>query len=120
LLCDLDGFVLESARANVFMVDSRSAVLTPPHDGRILPGITATRVVALARELGFEARAEPIDLARLTHASEVFVTGALGGVEPAQLETDRSGSGQGPAQGTVTARLAAALRRADAASLTPA
>jgi len=114
LLCDLDGFVLESARASVFMVDARSTVLTPPPDGRILPGITATRVVALARQLGFAARAEPIDLARLTHASEVFVTGALGGVEPAQLVTDGGGSGQRAAPGAVTAQLAAALRRADA------
>jgi para-aminobenzoate synthetase/4-amino-4-deoxychorismate lyase len=121
LLCDLDGFVLESARASVFMVDSRSTVLTPPHDGRILPGVTATRVVALARELGFEARVEPIALVRLTHASEVFVTGALGGVEPAQLITDGGGSGQPAAQGAVTAQLAAALRRVDAAArLTPA
>jgi para-aminobenzoate synthetase/4-amino-4-deoxychorismate lyase len=116
LLCDLDGFVLESARASVFMVDSLATVLTPPHDGRILPGVTAARVVALARELGFEARAEPIDLARLTHASEVFVTGALGGVEPAQLVSATGGSGQPAAPGLVTAQLAAALQRADAAA----
>jgi len=114
LLCDLDGFVLESARASVFMVDARSTVLTPPHDGRILPGITATRVVALARELGFEARAEPITLGAFASASEVFVTGALGGVEPAQLETDSGGSSRRPTQGPVTAQLAAALQRADA------
>jgi para-aminobenzoate synthetase/4-amino-4-deoxychorismate lyase len=116
LLCDLDGFVLESARASVFMVDSRSTVLTPPHDGRILPGITATRAVALARELGLEARAEPIDLLRLTHASELFVTGALGGVEPAQLVSATDGSDQRAAPGPVTAQLAAALQRANAAT----
>ena len=116
LLCDLDGFVLESARASVFIVDSRSTVLTPPHDGRILPGVTATRVVALARELGFAARTEPIDLVRLTHASEVFVTGALGGVEPAQLVTDGGESGQRAAPGPVTAQLAAAWQRADTAA----
>jgi para-aminobenzoate synthetase/4-amino-4-deoxychorismate lyase len=116
LLCDLDGIVLESARASLFMVDSRSTVLTPPHDGRILPGVTARRVVALARKLRFEARAEPIDLERLTRASELFVTGALGGVEPAQLVTDGGRSGQLPAHGTVTSQLAAALRQADAAA----
>jgi para-aminobenzoate synthetase / 4-amino-4-deoxychorismate lyase len=121
LLCDLDGFVLECARASVFMVDSHCAVLTPPHDGRILPGITATRVVGLARQLGFEARAEPISLGAFTSASELFVTGPLGGVEPAQLVTASGWSSQAPAQGTVTSQLAGALQRADAAaSLTPA
>jgi para-aminobenzoate synthetase / 4-amino-4-deoxychorismate lyase len=121
LLCDLDGSVLESARASVFIVDSRSAVVTPPPDGRILPGVTGARVLTLARTLGFEARAEPIDLGRLATASEVFVTGALGGVEPARLDTDTPGLGQPAAGGPVTARLAAALRRADAGvSLAPA
>jgi para-aminobenzoate synthetase/4-amino-4-deoxychorismate lyase len=121
LLCDLDGFVLESARASVFMVDSRSTVLTPPHDGRILPGITATRVLGLARKLGFEARAEPISLGALATASELFVTGALGGVEPAELVTDSGGSDPRAAQGAVTAQLTAALHRVGAAAhLTPA
>jgi para-aminobenzoate synthetase/4-amino-4-deoxychorismate lyase len=121
LFCDLDGFVLESARASVFMVDSHSTVLTPPHDGRILPGITATCVLGLARKLGFEARAELISLGALASASELFVTGALGGVEPAELVTDSGGFGPGAAQSTVTAQLTAALHRAGAAAhLTPA
>jgi para-aminobenzoate synthetase / 4-amino-4-deoxychorismate lyase len=122
LLCDLDGFVLESARASVFVVDAASAVLTPPHDGRILPGVTAMRVLTLARELGFPARAEPIDLGRLARAREVFVTGALGGVEPAQLDgAPALRPGERVADGSVTAQLAAALRQVDAGvSLAPA
>jgi para-aminobenzoate synthetase / 4-amino-4-deoxychorismate lyase len=116
LFCDLDGFVLESARASVFMVDSQSTVLTPPRDGRILPGITATRVLGLARTQGFEARAAPISLSALASASELFVTGALGGVEPAQLVSATAGSDQPAASGPVTAQLAAALQRADAAA----
>jgi len=122
LLCDLDGFVLESARASVFVVAADGVVLTPPQDGRILPGTTASRVLALARELGLPARAEPIHLGRLTAAAELFVTGALGGVEPALVVTDSIvGSSRRVRDDSVTVRLAAALRRADAgASLAPA
>jgi para-aminobenzoate synthetase/4-amino-4-deoxychorismate lyase len=100
LLCDLDGLVLESARANVFLVEDGSGIATPPADGRILPGVTRGRVIESARGLGLEVREEPFDLGRLARASEIFVTGAIGGVEPAAL-----GSGP-PRQGPVTRRLA--------------
>ena len=79
LLVDLDGFVLEAARASVFVVDPDGAVVTPPLDGRILPGVTRARVLAA----GGGVREEPLPLSRLLAAREVFVTGALRGVEPA-------------------------------------
>ncbi len=85
LLCDLDGLVLESARASVFIVEDGRRLLTPPADGRILPGVTRARVIKLAGQLGYDIATQPIELTRLAAAQEVFVTGALGGVEPAQL-----------------------------------
>ena len=103
LLCDVDGLVLEAGRANVFLVED-GHLATPPADGRILPGVTRARVLELARELGFDVRVEPIDLDRINRAKEIFVTGAIGGVEPAQLE-GRSAGGV-----AVTARLARAWR----------
>ncbi|MGI8801408.1 MAG: aminotransferase class IV, partial [Solirubrobacteraceae bacterium] len=81
LLCDLDGRLLEAARANLFVVDPDGSLVTPPLDGRILPGVTRARVMAIARRLGLEVRAEPVSHRRLRRAREVFVTGALGGVE---------------------------------------
>jgi para-aminobenzoate synthetase/4-amino-4-deoxychorismate lyase len=105
LLCDLDGLVLETARANIFIVAGHSRIATPPADGRILPGVTRARVIELARGLGLEVREERVDLARLAGAAELFVTGALGGVEPAGL-----GSAP-PKAGPVTARLADAWLR---------
>jgi para-aminobenzoate synthetase/4-amino-4-deoxychorismate lyase len=103
LLCDLDGFVLESARGNVFGVDQKGRLLTAPADGRILPGVTRARVLKLATELGIEVQVQPLALGRLEQMREVFVTGALGGVEAAQLEDRPSGVS------TLTARLAEAL-----------
>jgi para-aminobenzoate synthetase/4-amino-4-deoxychorismate lyase len=104
LLCDLDGLVLESRRANVFAVESGGRLVTPPTDGRILPGVTRAELLELAPRLGFDVRVEPIALNGLARASELFVTGGLGGVEPAQLD------GHPRKVGTVTARLAGALR----------
>ncbi|HEU0318040.1 MAG TPA: aminotransferase class IV, partial [Solirubrobacteraceae bacterium] len=82
LLCDLDGHLLETARANVFLVERDGALVTPPVAGRLLPGVTRTRVIAHARRLGLDVRLSPsITLGALRRAREVFVTGALGGVE---------------------------------------
>jgi para-aminobenzoate synthetase/4-amino-4-deoxychorismate lyase len=105
LLCDLDGFVLEAARASVFCVESGGRVVTPPLDGRILPGVTRALVLELAPRLGLIVSVEPLSLGRLAEADEWFVTGALGGVEPAHLE------GRPPAHdaGEVATRLARAL-----------
>lgn len=114
LLCDLDGLVLEAARANVFVVEDGARIVTPPLDGRILPGVTRARVLELAGELGLEVASEPLDLGRLSRADEIFVTGSLGGVEPAQLDGHAGGrvqdDGGGDHEDAVTAELARAWR----------
>lgn len=81
LLVDDDGSVLETSRASVFVVHD-DAVLTPPVDGRILPGTARERVVELLRDAAvpvFQRRLTIDDVAR---ASEVFVTNSLRGVVP--------------------------------------
>jgi para-aminobenzoate synthetase / 4-amino-4-deoxychorismate lyase len=72
LLIDTDGLVLEAAYANVWIVEG-DALLTPPADGRILPGVT--RAATLAGERF--AREEPIELERLARADAVFVTSSI-------------------------------------------
>jgi len=81
LLVDTDGLVLEAAHANVWIVEGK-ALITPPADGRILPGVT--RGALLRAESS--AREEPIDLERLCAADEVFLTSAISGRRPARLE----------------------------------
>ena len=105
LLCDLDGLVLETARGNLFAVVGRRRLLTPPTDGRILPGVTRARVIELAEQLGLEVHSGPLTLTRVREADELFVTGAIGGVEPACLK-----DGPSPAADTAE-RLAHALGR---------
>jgi para-aminobenzoate synthetase/4-amino-4-deoxychorismate lyase len=81
LLLDADGTVLEASRGNVIMV--RDGVLcTPPADGRILPGITRRRVLRIAAALGLPVREAPIAFDHLAAADELFLTGAVRGIEP--------------------------------------
>jgi para-aminobenzoate synthetase/4-amino-4-deoxychorismate lyase len=79
LLIDGDG-VLEASRSNLFAVLGPT-VLTPPTDGRILPGLARHRVIELLRRDGFEVREERTTLDAMAVASEVFVTNSLRGVE---------------------------------------
>lgn len=83
LIVDSDGAVLEASRANVFAVRD-GVLLTPPLDGRILPGITRMRVLELATSLEIEAAELPLSRDDLLAAEEVFLTGSVRGIEPAR------------------------------------
>ncbi len=80
LIFDWDETLLEASRANVFVAFGRT-LLTPPADGRILPGIARTRALEAAAKAGFEARQVPLLREDLAGADEVFLTGSLRGVE---------------------------------------
>jgi para-aminobenzoate synthetase/4-amino-4-deoxychorismate lyase len=93
LLVDADPVttVLEAAWANVWLVDS-DRLVTPPLDGRILPGVTRARVIGLARSLGLSVDERPISLAQ-ARAGQPMLTSSLqlaavaafeDGPEPAQ------------------------------------
>jgi para-aminobenzoate synthetase/4-amino-4-deoxychorismate lyase len=81
LLVEQDGRVLETTRANVFATGNDGVLRTPPADGAILPGVTRSRAIAIAREAGVEVREEPLRLDALGAARELFVTGSVRGVE---------------------------------------
>ena len=75
---DSAGGVLEGATTNIFVVKS-GQVLTPPTDGRILPGVVRGRVLKALGDRGSEGA---VSLKQLREADEVFVTNALLGVMP--------------------------------------
>jgi para-aminobenzoate synthetase/4-amino-4-deoxychorismate lyase len=99
LLVDTDGLVLEAGYANVWIVEG-DALITPPADGRILPG--TTRAALLDAEDG--AREEPIDVVRLASAESVFLTSSISGRLPARLR----GAAPAWAVGSETASVPAA------------
>jgi para-aminobenzoate synthetase/4-amino-4-deoxychorismate lyase len=107
LLVDADGCVLEAAIGNVWLVED-GAVVTPPTDGRILPGVTRAALLRRAPALGLAAHAEPVSLDRLEAADAVFVTTALRLAAPATL-----GGGAPPGERELVARIAAALAQGD-------
>lgn len=100
-----DGLVLEAGRANIFLV-AGGCLITPPLDGRILPGTARAVVLELAAELGIAAEERPLRLEELSGADEVFLTSSLRGIRPVrQLDGENVGGGE-----EVSARLAARLR----------
>ena len=79
LLLDFDGDVLEAAYANVFIVEG-AHLITPPLDGRELPGTVRARVLAL-----HPAREERLSLERVAAADELLLASSVRGIHPARL-----------------------------------
>ena len=98
LLLDLDGDVLEAAHANLFIVEGTHLV-TPPLDGRQLPGTVRARVLAL-----HPAREERLSLDRVAAADELLLASSVRGIHPARLSDGPEPRFQ------LGARLRAALR----------
>jgi para-aminobenzoate synthetase / 4-amino-4-deoxychorismate lyase len=105
LLVSEDGEVLEASRANVFAL-SDGRLLTPPLDGRILPGIARRRVIEIASGLGVEVVERPLRLAEMRGFEGVFLTGSVRGVEPVKTLDGEDL----PLGAPVIGELAAALR----------
>ena len=98
LLLDLDGDVLEAAYANLFIVEG-THLITPPLDGRQLPGTVRARVLAL-----HPAREERLSLDRIAAADELLLASSVRGIHPARLSDGPEPHFQ------LGARLRAALR----------
>jgi para-aminobenzoate synthetase/4-amino-4-deoxychorismate lyase len=105
LLLDDGAEVLEAAWASVFAVCD-GVLVTSPADARILPGVTRAAAIAIAREQGLEVVERRVYREELGEAEEVFLTGSVRGVVPAQsLDGGELGSGE------ISAFLADRLRR---------
>jgi para-aminobenzoate synthetase/4-amino-4-deoxychorismate lyase len=100
LLVDLGGELLETGSGNLFLVEGDTLV-TPPADGRLLPGVTRAEILRLA-----DVSVEPIDIERARGADEVFVTSSIRG---AQAVAGCEGIGEWPIRGRAAA-LATRLR----------
>ncbi|MPV36162.1 bifunctional anthranilate synthase component I family protein/aminotransferase class IV [Georgenia subflava] len=82
LLVDVDGSVLETGRANIYLVDADGTVRTPALDGRLLPGVTRARALAVLAEADVPVVEGRLSLPDLAGAREVFVTNAVIGALP--------------------------------------
>jgi para-aminobenzoate synthetase / 4-amino-4-deoxychorismate lyase len=80
LIVEWDGSVLEASRGNAFAVTG-GALITPPADGRILPGIARARTIEIAAGAGLEVREATLTRDDLLGADEVFLTSSVRGLE---------------------------------------
>ena len=90
---DTHGQLSEGSGQNLFLV--RDGVLyTPPATAAILPGITRSSVITLARDLGFDVREENLPRELLYIADEAFFVGTAVEVTPIK-SVDRVPVGDG-------------------------
>jgi len=104
VLYHYNGNVLEVSRSNIFIVRDRN-IITPIKN--ILPGITRSTVINLARDL-FTVEEREIPVQELFQADEVFMTGTTKRVLPViKIDDHQIGTGR---PGPVTKKLIALYR----------
>ncbi|MFM9022443.1 MAG: aminotransferase class IV [Solirubrobacterales bacterium] len=121
LLVDLEGAALETSRASLLLLYP-DRLVSPPLDGRILPGTARRRILASARADGMSVEERPVPLPELLGGAALFTCNSLRGAEPVQLvaghATPEPEAGQLQLMarlaeaGTATAALRARSRRA--------
>jgi para-aminobenzoate synthetase/4-amino-4-deoxychorismate lyase len=104
LIADRNGQLLEAAWGNLWLLDGERLV-TPPADGRLLPGITRRLLLQTARALGLEAREEVISVDRARAAGALLITSSLRHCVAGRLE-----GGPPDAGATVAGAVAEAAR----------
>ena len=80
-MLSVDGYLAEGSGENLFLV--RDGVLfTAPRSLSILPGITRSSIIRLARDRGYEVVEERLPREALYVADELFFTGTAAEVTP--------------------------------------
>jgi len=108
IMLNAEGQVAEASGDNVFLVKG-GTVFTPPPGAGILIGVTRRVVVGLCGKLGIPLEEQPISVAELRSADEVFLTGTAAEVI-AVTKVDGQSIGSGKA-GPVTRKLLEVFRR---------
>ena len=73
ILLDPQGYVAECTGENIFIV--RKGRIITPSTAPVLEGITRSSIFAIASDLGYEVKEQPISRDQLYSADEVFVCG---------------------------------------------
>ena len=81
VMLDHRGMVSEFHGSNLFMVKN-GIVRTPTSASGILHGITRSRILQLAEELGYDVHEKDITPYELLNADEVFLTGTMAEIVP--------------------------------------
>ncbi|MGB2869747.1 MAG: branched-chain amino acid transaminase [Bacteroidota bacterium] len=90
---DTFGMVSEGSGENIFLVREKT-LFTPPISAALLPGVTRSTVIALARDLGYPVVEMNIPREMLFTVEEVFFTGTAAEITPIR-SIDRIPVGEG-------------------------
>lgn len=89
-VCPQDGAtILEGATFNIFMVDKNGTILTPPANGRILPGVTRGIIFSLGKKWELLVREQTISLNDVLTARELFLTSSTRNIVPVTRVNDQ-------------------------------
>jgi branched-chain amino acid aminotransferase len=89
ILLDIAGFVAEASGENIFMVNKKDIVRTPPLSSPILAGITRRTVLRLLRDMGHPVEEVTFTRDALYISNEVFFTGTAAEITPVREVDDR-------------------------------
>ncbi|MFC4406953.1 aminotransferase class IV [Haloarchaeobius iranensis] len=109
LLRDSDGFVAEGAASNLFFVDD-SGLHTPTAELPLLPGITRSVVIELAREESIPVLQGRYEPSEVREADEVFLTNTTWELRPVAT-VDGIDIGGGPVTALLRRRFDALVER---------
>ncbi|APR85509.1 Branched-chain amino acid aminotransferase [Minicystis rosea] len=94
LILDAGGRVIEGTTSNVFLV-REGALITPPEEAGILPGITRAHLIEVAAERRLPVRFSAVTLRDLVTAEEVFITSSIREIIPVvRVDDDVIGDGR--------------------------
>ena len=103
LLVGNDGKISEGSVSNVFIIDKKGTLVTPPVSEKLLSGITRHRVLEVARELQIPIREAHFTAEEVATAEEVFITSSTSHMVPVtKIDETRIGKGK---PGAVTRRI---------------
>ena len=77
-----DGFLTEGGAANLFLVDAKGVIRTPPVNHLCLSGITRQIAIELINQLSWPLREEPVPASTLFDAQEVWITSTTKEIYP--------------------------------------
>lgn len=103
-----ENFLAEGCISNVFLIEG-GALLTPPLDTPVLPGIARGALLDVAAILGVGAKEQEITIDDVLSADEIFLTNSMMGVMPV-VRVDRHGVGD-EKPGPLTQKLSEGYRR---------
>ena len=69
-----NNFITEATYANIFIVDSKNNLITPPADNHILCGITRNRLIEIAKRINLNVIEKKFTIDELLLSQEAFLT----------------------------------------------